>query len=475
MLPITLSNCHTISNIDDEDKKACQLVVILATWLMLSLAASPAFAQVLPVSIAWDVPLENGEAYDLEIADSPTFATTLLRTVVRTSGFSWNAPNEGVYHWRLMRAGHDLSSNKTIEVSALASGSFAVLDPILERIQPAKITWQPVQGADRYKVYLQENTGKPRIMTVTATSMMVPSSKAVLVLEVVPFLREVRTTRNYQMTPSLALDSGLPPPPPPVVPPPPAVTELISKTVTVYESPALPQHRRLLSALYGTTVQEDLGFQKLATNMDSSAQQFGVGANFWVNPNRGLIVSGSADYHEHQNSRDVISSSNLGTTSQRMDQSRFVGDLSIGYNLLDFFGVDQGLMVISGTAAVTQLPFIEKLYSVTADTQVPLFKDRYGLIGGSVSTGYLGQFLSVVVEAGGTAENSHQGRYNFARAQIETYPARGWALLLSVFGRMQQGSVCDSDPAQCLFYGRSTTESFERGVAIGFGSTDLGK
>ncbi|MEN9836193.1 MAG: hypothetical protein RL011_2386 [Pseudomonadota bacterium] len=474
MLRITVNNCHTIANIPPEYKKAWKIGFILAGWLILSLVAPLGLAAALPVSIAWDVPLENEETYDLEIADSPGFATVLLRTLVRSSGYSWNAPREGVYHWRLMRPGSESIGTSGVEVSALASGSFAVIDPALERVGIAKISWQPVQGADRYKVYLQENAIKPRIMTLTTNSLVVPKSQSVIVLEVVPFFKEVRTTRNYQLTPSLTLDSGLPPPPPPP-PPPPQIQapEPLKRTITRYESQPSTERRRLLTALFGVAVREDLGFQKLALTMDSSVQQFGSGLSFWVNPNRGLIVDGTIEYHEHQNSRDVRTSANLGTTFQRIDQSRFIGDLSIGYNLLDFFGVERAVVALSGSAAVTQLSFVEKSFVASADSQVPLVKDRYGLIGGGMSAGYLGEVAAVMVQVGGTAENSHQGRYNFARAQIGTYPSPGWALVIGVFGRMQQGSVCAADPAECLFYGRSTTESLERGITLGVGKTDI--
>ncbi|MBM4251941.1 MAG: hypothetical protein FJ146_08210 [Deltaproteobacteria bacterium] len=474
MVRITLSICHTISNIQREYKKACTFGCILAGWLILSLAAPFGLAASLPVSIAWDVPLENGETYDLEIADSPGFAMIQLRTIVRSSGFSWAAPREGVYHWRLMRRGVQSSVSDRVEVSALASGSFAVIDPGLERVKPAKISWDPVRGSDRYKVYLQENALTPRIMTLDSASMVIPTSKNVIVLEVVPFFKEVRTTRNYQLTPSLTLDSGLPPLPTPPSPlPAPVVSAPPTRLLTTYEPQETALSRRLLTTVSGIVVREDLKFQKLAMTVDSSVQQFGGGASFWVNPNRGLILSGALRYHEHQNSRDVRISANLGTESQRIDQSRFVGDLSIGYNLLDFLGIERVILAFSGTGAVTQLPYVEKTFVASPDSQITLFKDRYGLVGAGVSAGYIGTDLSFMFETGGTVENAHDGRYNFARAQLEAYPSPGWALVLAVFGQMQQGGVCSADPAQCLFYGRSTTESLERGVALGVAKTDL--
>src|SRR5687768_7932150 len=69
--------------------------------LLLGLVAGRAAA--IPVTIAWDVPLNKGETYVLEVAKDPGFGEIALTTTVKGTGHLWNAPGEAVYHWRLAR------------------------------------------------------------------------------------------------------------------------------------------------------------------------------------------------------------------------------------------------------------------------------------------------------------------------------------------------------------------------------------
>jgi hypothetical protein len=112
---------------------------------------------------------------------------------------------------------------------------------------------------------------------------------------------------------------------------------------------------------------------------------------------------------------------------------------------------------------------VQRDYAINSDARLPLNKDRFGLLGGSASLGYLGNYFGVVVEAGALGENSRQGRYNFGRVWLEAYPMDGLAIELGAFGRQQEATVCASDPAQCLFYGQSRTEILETGVILGIG------
>ena len=465
-------DCRTIANIPVAGKMPSPLSFWLAVWLMVGLFGVSGAAWSLPVPIAWDVPLERGETYDLEIADSPGFSKTLLHAAVNGSGYTWEAPSEGVYHWRLMRSSIKSASAVDSEVSALASGSFVIFDPGVKREQPARISWEPAAGADRYKVYVQEGPAKQRIMTVTTPFLVPTKADTAVMYEVVPFFKEVRTSRSYQLTPSLKLATGVPPPPPPPPPPLPVPPPVVKTTILIGEQD-VQKRRRQLVFLFGEGLSEDMKFQKLATQVESKTEQTGGGMGIWLNPVRGLVLSGLADYHEHQDDTELLpANSSVSRTSGSgfsVDQSRFGADFSVGYNLLDFFDVERVLMTVSASVAVTQLPVVQRDYVLNAGASLPLNKDRFGLLGGSASLGYLGNYFGVVVEGGALGENSRQGRYNFGRVWLEAYPMDGLAIELGAFGRQQEATVCASDPAQCLFYGQSRTEILETGVILGIG------
>src|SRR4051812_38391342 len=67
-----------------------------AIALALTLAAQRAAA--IPVDVAWQIPLNESDVYELEVARDPGFATVVLNRRVQGVGVTWDAPSEGVYH-----------------------------------------------------------------------------------------------------------------------------------------------------------------------------------------------------------------------------------------------------------------------------------------------------------------------------------------------------------------------------------------
>src|SRR5688500_11492657 len=72
---------------------------------LAALLAWPRAAWAVPVSVAWQVPLNDSERYILQVAREPGFGTFLLNRQVDGNGFTWDTPGEGVFHWRLIRPG----------------------------------------------------------------------------------------------------------------------------------------------------------------------------------------------------------------------------------------------------------------------------------------------------------------------------------------------------------------------------------
>src|SRR5690606_30237101 len=116
---------------------------------------------------------------------------------VHGTGYVWDAPGEGVYHWRLRRPG------AVGEGSTFVSGSFAAVEAGVERAKPARLAWEPEPGADRYKLYVIDASQigvsapgalpTPRTMTTMEPSFVVPASERDLMIEVVPYSGSRRT------------------------------------------------------------------------------------------------------------------------------------------------------------------------------------------------------------------------------------------------------------------------------------------
>lgn len=223
-------------------RKLTKALLILAGLFM-----KPLHASALPVSIAWQVPLNQTHSYQLEVSGDPGFGTTLFNAAVTGKSLSWDAPAEGVYHWRLMRVG---KTGGDQEASTFVSGSFIAVDPALasQRQRPAKISWAAVPGADRYKLYVVDRTGKARTMIAFATFFILPTTDSLVMVEVVPYSGGLKTLRNYHFNPSLKWDGGVDAPavaaapatPAVAVAPPPALETTAPPAAVAVEEPKAP-------------------------------------------------------------------------------------------------------------------------------------------------------------------------------------------------------------------------------------------
>lgn len=172
--------------------------------IALLLASWPNLVQALPVAVAWQVPLNPAERYVLQVARKPGFGQLLLNQLVQGNGFTWDTPGEGVYHWRLLRPE---KTGQGIEGSTFVSGSFVAVEGG-ERDTPATISWQPVPGADRYKLYLVDQDGRTRTMISSTSVFTLPTLARSVMIEVVPYSGAQRTFRDYHFQPSLRFDAG---------------------------------------------------------------------------------------------------------------------------------------------------------------------------------------------------------------------------------------------------------------------------
>lgn len=183
---------------------ASKLTITTVVFLVLAGGSKPAAA--IPVQVAWQVPLNPAEVYAVEISNDPGFGQPLVARQVHGSGFSWEAPGEGVYHWRLTRPGK--TGQGGVEASTFVSGSFVAVAERKERGRPARLTWSAVAGADRYKLYVMDGEGQTRTMIAATPQFTVPDLGVPVVVEVVPYNGSQRVFRDYHFDPSLKLDGA---------------------------------------------------------------------------------------------------------------------------------------------------------------------------------------------------------------------------------------------------------------------------
>lgn len=449
---------------------------VAKAWAAWALSHS-GVAAALPVVIAWQVPLAQNETYVLEVAKDPGFGEIVhsgdMKAAAGTS-YSWDAPGEGVYHWRLARPGTGGEGNAVI---TFVSGSFAAIDPGAPRERPARLTWQAEAGADRYKLYVVDGEGKARTMISTSPSFVVPSSDKALMIEVVPYSGSQRLFRHYHYNPTLALDPGTPPPPPPtperapVVAAPadapaetPAPVEA-APAEPVVEAPAVARPRMHMVQVFGFAARESLELQKLEVDLADEAQVSGAGAGVWTNPIAGLVVGAQGTYHEHK--ATLTQEAILPGARTDMMAARYTVDLAIGWDVLSSFQSRWHRLVFAFAAAGTQLPFLPLDYESTSGDAPKLEKKALTLLGGSAAYGYFGDHVAAILEGGLLKDETDDASMTFQRLVFEIYLGERFAIQLGGFNRLTESARCHSSRDTCLIQGKSRVTAREAGGFLG--------
>lgn len=470
-------------------------------------------AAAVPVQVLWQVPLNPEERYVLQLSREPGFGQFLIDRQVDGNGFNWDTPGEGVFHWRLLRPG---KTEKSKEGSTFVSGSFVAVEAG-KRERPARISWQAVQGAERYKLYLVDATGRVRTLVSSTTSVTMPPLKEAVMVEVVPQSGGQRMFRDYHFQPSLKFDGGKEPasaeahanPASPVATPLPAasdnpttdspvaaaaatpstaVTEVPASQAAATPSPesttvatpatsettlpAAPSEpaRRRRHLVYGMVFyeQDDLEFSKLEVDLRSTEGVTGAGGGFWLNPISGVIVSGQGGYHDHKGVMEQAE--RFPNARILLDQSRYTATLDLGFNVLAPFEIETQVLSLALTAGATQLPTLPLRFSSDAGV-LPSFETRaYNLIGGSLAYGWLSDVLAVMLDGTSAQANEDATKLAQGRLMIDFYPSERFAILLGGYYRKVDTTRCDPDSAQCLAEGKVRTTVQETGAFVGLGA-----
>jgi len=468
-------------------------------------------AQAIPTQFAWQVRLNAKNTYGLQVSNDKGFSELAHEAVVKGPKFyNWEAPSEGVYHWRLLRP----QTADGAERNTFLSGSFAVIDPSISREQPAVLSWDKVEGADRYKIYVLEGGIKRRIMVTTDNRFFVPQLNVALMLEVVPFKGENKVNPFLHLDPSLNLKSGAnggtiekisqsPGAPPeekqlqspgkyviekisqspgmaeetqeespeasteePQPKPETAKTEPIKTTpepIETVESVRLspPSHQ---VSLYAMMVKEILRAQKLEIDVDSQEQIIGFGARFWLNPVSGLILSGFGQYHEF-----VSALQREGGDPVDLKQSRISGAFLIGWDFLP--RIKEHSLSVSVGGAIIQIPLLPLAFSGSPTAVPRLQKKKYNMPAVAVRYDFFHSSFAVHVGAGAAKMDNEDVNFSWQNFSLQYFVTDIISADLGVFNHLSQSVSCHKSKAVCLVEGKVATTSKELGVTLGLGAS----
>jgi hypothetical protein len=419
--------------------------------------------------IAEQVPLNIAEWYLLEVAKDPGFGQIVLKAEVHGAALAWDAPGEGVYHWRLAKL---KKKNLGADVVTFVSGSVVGFQAKTKREKPARLSWSPAPGADRYKIVFTDTTGKITSVTSQKTEYVIPDSTASGAIEIIPYTGGRRTFRDFHFNPSLKLDGGLPPPPPPapVVAPLPGPAPEAPRCpepkieVTPTTAEVQPASRHLIH-LYGLYGRDDLTLSKLELRLSNQDNFAGFGGRIWTQPTEAFVVS--AEGAGYRQAASLTQPDVLSDKSVSLDLWRYTGHALLGINILSPFSVRDHVLVASAGGALTRLPFLPEKYSLTSDQAPELTELDRPLLGGGLTYGWFGEYVALIVEGSRFMDQTGAGTLTEGRGILQFRVADGFYIDLGGIGRLTQLETCATDQGQCLSEGKVTTQSLETGGTFG--------
>lgn len=161
---------QTLSNTLSFYNRMTLFKVKILLWLTI-LSANPVLGSTLTVELGQSLPALKNLLGELQISPDSSFMNIILtRELSSTRSLEWEAPSEGVYHWRVVAA---LKSSQVanpsgegmiqgIERSTSASGTFGVLAAKGQRPDPVQLKWSRLVGdsSDHYRVHLNAKSTK---------------------------------------------------------------------------------------------------------------------------------------------------------------------------------------------------------------------------------------------------------------------------------------------------------------------------
>ena len=320
--------------------------------------ANAGLAAAIPVTLTWFQPQGRANKYVIEISDDSRFGTSTAKTEVSGNTLLWQAPKEGVYHWRVTPADRikpSADAKEMVETSSVASGSFLVIDAGPETAEPVTIRWSDDPSVTAYHLKIQEDGHDARVLvSLVPTYNLVRNAKPQAV-QIIPRSKSstnkiakdavARFDPNLQIVPKVEAPRVAPPPPArelvvgdqPIPQEEPHVYEALpaAPAPVVFNEQArdevlLPENRvmeLLVAGYYGT--EKTYSASGPITTRLSQGNAVGGMLSYRAVPISGLHLQASGMMHartatwKDQNKQDVIS----------QQTNTYFGEVGVGWDL----------------------------------------------------------------------------------------------------------------------------------------------
>lgn len=325
------------------------------------------------VSFRWgyELPLERQDLYRLEVSRSPGFEDVLLTQLVRGGGYSWNSPTEGVFYWRLHRAGSEGGS----ESSIVADGLLIGMDPLGKpESQAVDLEWDPWPHADAYLLLLNPGSGgpAPREMTTGEPKVRLIRETFEQSIVIAPIMsgREVfnvyrRWTKVRWVSPlagPTAAASGEPLPPAPVDAPPAAPEPVPNAVATAIPEAVADEDADLVFGIVGVGVswnRDDIRVGKLDVTIASRSESVGYAGYLRQELKHGLWLDLDGRYFESAGEEGYVNSYG-NDQAMTYDAARYLIQGGLGWNpffLTGFPYFSAGLRIVGSVRQLPRMPF----------------------------------------------------------------------------------------------------------------------
>ncbi len=440
-------------------------IQILLPMLLVTVAP---VANAIPVAISWDAPTAPGTVYRLEVTSDPGFANILVTQDVTGQSYAWDAPAEGVYHWRIGRSGDHTSGG--VEQSSFASGSFIVLDHSAPRARPVKLSWQGAAVVAQYKLYVTGSSGISMTMVTSIPSIVFSEVRDSSSIVVAPF-RGTGPERALQMDPSLTLDSGNPAPPlnPVALPPPPPASVVVEESTPTPPAPDVPSAKRAYDLYIGVdSGREDMTLNKLETGLSTNAPFSGGSIGLKINPQGGFAVRSHLSYHDLKSAESSLTEAK--EESQSVHFARYAADIAVAYNFLEPFTLPAHSLLLGAAGSAIQLPFLsDDPFEAKLVSRLPVKQKQISAMGGYLGYSFQGRNVGFNIEGAYLWEESSDAVIFTERLILDYLISDRYIIGLLASYRREDAKFCSDDPALCLSHGKSATSTSVSEIGLLFG------
>lgn len=378
----TLSKVHGIYN-----------TLLKSGVLMVIFYANAGWATPIPVTVSWLKSDSKTSGYRVEVSDDARFGRVLLTTDVNSNQLQWQAPHEGVYHWRvtpLDRIESAPSPRQNVESSQFASGSFVAVAAKVERAQspssPADLMppsddtihlkWSEALGVTAYYIYIQRAAGPETKVVSLKNEYRIPREATSLAIRIAPHSSKNNSHKApgaiHRFDPGLVLVKAVPtsvaaspallvaddvrgdeprveplPPPPPPAP--------VSLQAVAFTENEFPEHRvsEIVLGIYGGR-DKTYATQGSALVRSSAGTVSGGRLSARVIPMVGLHLMAQVDGHGRQ--AQWKDANDLAAGSQPL--SSFLGQAGIGFDTFLKNPNRRHQLVLELRGAMGRVPYI---------------------------------------------------------------------------------------------------------------------